>query len=1091
MANDHRRQPGDPGRALLAPVASLVTRHPRLLVVVWLAVMGSLALVGIGLEDKVSGGTVYVSGGNAERAHDIAVREFGREDTLVLMLRGPKAAVDRQGPDLVGKLQELPQTLVLSPWSSRGSIQGLRPSPRVATLLVSVGDPEAGASDTVPIVERAIEETVRSPVQVSLAGGPAVVASLRDAVAKASAFGERLALPVLLIVLLLVCRSALAAALPVVIGGFVAGAGRGVLDLFASMIAVDSIAIGVAGMIGLALGVDYSLLIVARFREEIEKEANVERAVRTTVIRTGGAIVPAGCGLVLALLAALFLIPGSFIGSIALAAISATVLSVLSALFLAPAALILLGSHLNRWSLPRRRESGGLVMGWSHRLSRRPGVVLAMLFVLMLCGAWAFALKTNVGVASLLPPDDPGRLAQEEIEQQLGPGWVAPFEILVSGGDRPVTTPKRLEALAAFQRRVEADPGVKAMAGFATLEAATQALGSVKGNLAAQERGAVRLSNGLARVQDGAGESANGFVRAAAGASELGAATGDARSGSGRLADGLQVSADGSTHLSSGLGEASDGSGRLTRATRKTSSGASRLAAKVASAQKQSGEAIESGAPLRNALSSGERSLEGAPLATTEAQLAAAWQALQRMDVGRGDPEYPALLNAVREASRGLTGTDPETEEGDSSAGVAASVADALGQLDLGLYLAGRGEKSQRRADAGLDELAAATAQLDNGLRRLLESSRKLNGGISRLSRRGEELPSGLRRLSAGAERLLGGLGTLESGAGELAGGLGDGARRSQGLAAAVGRLHSATEKQRLASGGVERQSPGLFRSGYFYLAGLDGTPPERRNQVGFLVNLAQGGSAARMLVIPTDKPASSGAEATEARLDADATRLARETDAEVVVGGVSPSLVELDTALRDQMPLARLVLSLVTILILLPVTRSLVLPIIAALFNLLTVSATFGILSLLFNGSLLGGPGFIDTSVVPATVVLTFGLAIDYEVFILTRIREEYLRTGSTAAAVSAGLAKTSPVISGAAVIMVAVFLAFAVSSLLFLRNLGVALAAGVVIDAFVIRFVLLPATMRALGDRCWWMPAWLDRVLPGKRYAPGGAPA
>lgn len=1075
---------------MLESLARFVGRHPRALVVLWVVLMGGLGLIGTGLEHKVTTRSIYIEGSPAERAHEIAEREFGREDTLVLMLEGPSGALDRQGRALVDELQELPRTLVLSPWNAGGSIDGLRPSPGVATLLVSLGEPPDGASvDSVAAVRRAAAATVGGRVTVSVAGAPAVIDSLRDAITDAAAFGERLAIPVLLLVLLIVCRSLPAAALPVVIGGFVAGATRGVLDLFAGTMTIESIAIGVAGMLGLALGVDYALLIVARFREELDKQGDVERAVTTTVVRTGGAILPAGVGLVLALLTALLVIPGSFIGSVVLAGIAATVFSVGSAMLFAPAALTLLGTRLNRWALPQRRESGSLVMAWSRPLSRRPGVVLGIVFALVLCSVWAFTLNTNVGVASLLPPGDSGRKAQEEIERRLGPGWVAPFEVMVTDEGRPITTPKRLDALAAFQRRVERDPGVETMAGFASLETATDALGSVEGDLAKQEKGAARLDKGLARVQQGTGATADGFLLAADGAAELGSGTGQARSGSGRLANGLDASAAGSTRLTEGLGKASDGSGKLTDATRKTSSGASLLASKVAGARKETDEALESGAPLRNALRSGEQELDQAPLQATEENLASAWQALQRMSVGRDDPAFAALATALREAARSLTGIDPESQEGDPEAGVAAGVADARGQFDLALYLAGQQEQSQREAGKGIDKLADASAKLDSGLRRLLDASRDLSGGIAKLSQRGQQLPAGLRQLGSGAERLLSGLGGLEGGAGTLASRLSDGAQRSDRLTAAVGRLHDATQRQ--SGSDLERQSPGLFRSGYFYLAGLDGTRPERRNQAGFLVNIAEGGSAARMLVVPEDSQASDGAIETGERLSADAARLARETDAEVAVGGLSPNLVEVNKALRDRTPLARLVLSLVTILILLPVTRSLALPILAALFNLLTVSATFGILSLLFNDSLLGGPGFVDTTVIPATVVLTFGLAIDYEVFILTRIREEYVRSGSTQAAISNGLTRTAPVISGAAVIMIAVFLAFSVSAMIMLRNLGVALAIGVAIDAFAIRFVLLPAAMRALGDRCWWLPRWLDRVMPGGRPTPRGAEA
>jgi RND superfamily putative drug exporter len=240
------------------------------------------------------------------------------------------------------------------------------------------------------------------------------------------------------------------------------------------------------------------------------------------------------------------------------------------------------------------------------------------------------------------------------------------------------------------------------------------------------------------------------------------------------------------------------------------------------------------------------------------------------------------------------------------------------------------------------------------------------------------------------------------------------------------------------------------------------------------------------MLVIPKSGPGTSGVSATADRLDAETARLARETKTEVVVGGLPPTLMEANSTLREKALPARLVLALVSVVILLAVTRSLALALLGALLNLLTVSATFGLLAMFFNTSLLGGPGYVDTSVIPGVIVLTFGLAIDYEVFVFSRIREEYLRTGSTKQAIADGLGNTAHVISGAAMIMISVFLAFSISELQSVRNLGVSQALGVFIDAFIIRFVILPAAMRALGDRCWWIPKWLDRILPGGGKTP-----
>jgi len=101
--------------------------------------------------------------------------------------------------------------------------------------------------------------------------------------------------------------------------------------------------------------------------------------------------------------------------------------------------------------------------------------------------------------------------------------------------------------------------------------------------------------------------------------------------------------------------------------------------------------------------------------------------------------------------------------------------------------------------------------------------------------------------------------------------------------------------------------------------------------------------------------------------------------------------------------------------------------------------------------------------------------------------MREEYLRTGSSLAAIENGLIQTAPVVTGAAFIMIAVFLAFSLSSFVTLRNLGVALAISIFIDAFIVRLIIVPALMKALGKWAWWMPSWLDRLIPGGGSLPG----
>jgi RND superfamily putative drug exporter len=153
---------------------------------------------------------------------------------------------------------------------------------------------------------------------------------------------------------------------------------------------------------------------------------------------------------------------------------------------------------------------------------------------------------------------------------------------------------------------------------------------------------------------------------------------------------------------------------------------------------------------------------------------------------------------------------------------------------------------------------------------------------------------------------------------------------------------------------------------------------------------------------------------------------------------------------------------------------------------NLLAVGAAYGVLATAAGGGFLGGLIGIDgdTPVPPFMPVMMFavlfGLSMDYEVFLLSRVREEYLRHGRSGRAVAEGLAKTARVITAAAAIMVVVFLALAVSDDVFLKLLGVGMATAILLDATVVRLVLVPALMQLFGRANWWIPTWLDRRLP-----------
>ena len=171
--------------------------------------------------------------------------------------------------------------------------------------------------------------------------------------------------------------------------------------------------------------------------------------------------------------------------------------------------------------------------------------------------------------------------------------------------------------------------------------------------------------------------------------------------------------------------------------------------------------------------------------------------------------------------------------------------------------------------------------------------------------------------------------------------------------------------------------------------------------------------------------------------------------------------------------------------LLLMMVFRSLLVPLKAVIMNLLSITATYGVLVAVFQwgwgADLIGIDGGPIESLAPLMLfAVVFGLSMDYEVFLLSRIREEYDKTGDSARAVADGLAATARVITAAAAIMLVVFGSFMLEDDRVIKLFGLGLALAVFLDATVVRLVLVPATMELLGDRNWWMPAWLDRVIP-----------
>ena len=213
---------------------------------------------------------------------------------------------------------------------------------------------------------------------------------------------------------------------------------------------------------------------------------------------------------------------------------------------------------------------------------------------------------------------------------------------------------------------------------------------------------------------------------------------------------------------------------------------------------------------------------------------------------------------------------------------------------------------------------------------------------------------------------------------------------------------------------------------------------------------------------------------------------IADRTATSIYVGGTTAIFEDFGQVLTEKLPLFIGVVVLLSALLLMAVFRSILVPLKAMVMNLLSIGAAFGIVVAVFQwgwlAGLIGldGTGPIESFLPVFLFAIVFGLSMDYEVFLMSRIHEEWEGSHDATEAVTQGLALTGRVITAAAAIMVTVFASFMLGDDRVIKLFGLGLSAAVLIDAVVIRTVLVPAIMQLFGARAWWIPAWLDRILP-----------
>jgi RND superfamily putative drug exporter len=993
----------------------------------------ALGIVGLSVEERLSPLSLRVPGTASGDAEELTQSHFGDSSPFVVLLRGPAAALDRQGPRLVAALRRDQAVTAISPWDE-GSLRALRPGPGKALILVDYRVPLATAMrDTAPALERTLAARVRAPVVATQSGFASVSQALQEESLTSTERAELLAAPLLVLVLLLVFRSVVAAAIPLAFGALTVFAGRGVLALLTSVMTIDALSLVVCTMMGLALGVDYSLLIVSRFREELERDPDPWRAAAATRGSAGRTTFFAGATLIVAIVLSAFLQPGSLLLSLATATAVVTIISVVISTLAVPGLLGLLGGRINAGRLGRRRRAGAAgVAAAAAAALRRPGLAACLVAVpLVLLTLPVLGFSTGAPGIDELPSDNLARRNAEAIDQAVGPGWEAPFVLVAATRHGAITNRRDLALLGRWQRRIVRRPGVRAAIGPAAIGARAAPLRDLGAKLTSTGAGSPqrldRLGPNLRRAADAVSDLRAGIAEGASGSDLLAQGSARAAAGAGTIARELRFAAGRGEQAGAAIERLQAGSERLAKGQQKVAVG---------------------GLTLTLGLRSLVPRVRGG-------NLARARKLARRLELAAATD--PAQAKAAREAR--------------TLARAVASTRDEVRRL------------------------REVAQQVNGGLNRLVPGGRRLEDGVGRLAGATGGLSEGLDRLGDGAERLAGGLVELEGGAGALRDGLAEGFHRSYPLQA---KLHSAgvrvsalTAPLAVGAQQLRTRSPHLFDSGYFVLSAIDGAPPQKRREAGEAISVDQGGQAARMLVVSTHAFNTVGSREVGEQLRRDAERIAAAGGLRTGVTGGAATLNTYGEATEARLPLVIGAFVLFTLLALVVILRAPLLALLTVCLNLASVAAAIGVMTLVCripDGYPLGGHPYVDTVGAGAIFGVTFGLSIDYAVFLLARMGERYDVDGDNRAAIAFGLERTAGVITGAAAIMAAVFVSFAAAPIATVSQMGVGLTVAILLDATAVRIVLLPALMLLLGDRVWRVPPLLDRVLPRRNMLKAG---
>ncbi len=1032
-----------------ARLASFVVRRRWLVVIFWVILLAAGAALSPLANTKVQGGGFSVPGSDSDKAASILSTQFNSStfnNVTVVFYSPTLSAYDPafRAPvtAAIARLRTVKGVKALYDYYENALPALVSKDGHTTIVPISLIGNEGQVEDIVPLLRAQLTDL--KVVEHYVTGYPAVNKDTLKTSSDDLARAERVTIPVVLILLLLVFRTVISALLPLIGGLASVVLSTAVIGVLASMFDVSTFSLNVASILGLGLSIDYSLLIVTRLREERANGRSPHDAVVAAMTTAGRSVTYSGIMVVLAMAIMSLVINNlMIIRSISIGVALVAIVAVFASLTLLPAVLALLGDNIERLRVMPRRSAAATYKDsvWnrlSHRVMRRPFAwLLASLVVLLALAYPAHDIKLVGGTTGVLPPSDESVQGANIMTREFASNELTPIQIVMQTSKNGIWNPKFLDAINRVSTVLENDPRVARVDSLSTFlpYTADYQYNAMHSNyFQPADKVLIEASTHPGTLPHPAGTSfstlidmrveslpfAPAYIGFGRFNMKAGATHGPIASNDVHLirmtAGALTVEATGKALMTHGW----IGTTGKANPPKPVPSGPFTLGV---------GDQLL----IPNGTVVKMRTLGSTPVSFLGVAIYTVRSTPGPYDTWAHTPDFFDGISRI-----------------DMSGSVARELPEGPAVIETDLGIMGPGRFLPKHYHPG-PELIDVESGVFNVYMSSLMTVTNTKGQDMETVPYDHPIP-----MHPGDRALV-----------QMYG---------------VHRAYNLTDKPAsIFSTRIEQADQPLF-----------GIVAPRQAAVQYL-NMDGNSDTAVITVIPKTSEYTDQHEGLVYDLrQSILPEIPQLAPYKVYVGGDAASFLDFKDGLYNRFPIVVVLVMAMIFIILMMFFQSIWLPIKAMILSLLSIVATYGVLTVIFQHgvgtSLLGfkSQGMVNVITPAILYVVLFSLSTDYEVFLLSRVREYFQETGDNVEAVAAGLSRTGRVVTAAGLILIGTFGSFATAEIVTLKEIGLGLAIGVLLDATIVRIIMVPATMKLLGNGNWWMPEGLKRFVPELREGP-----